>query len=148
MTEATEGLTFRIATEADVPFLLELRRKTMSEHLRHSGVEPSEREHTDRVRARFECAEIIMLSGRPVGLLKVARDGKKWSLIQIQLVAEQQCKGLGSSILQELVEDAVHSGASVKLSVLRANPARRLYERLGFRVVNESAHAYEMQLGA
>ena len=39
-----DDLTFRAATEADMPFLLELRRKTMSEHLRLSGIEPSESE--------------------------------------------------------------------------------------------------------
>lgn len=148
MTEAMEGLAFRSATEADLPFLLELRRKTMSEHLRLSGVEPSQSERFERVLARFECAEIIMLCGNPVGLLKVARDDKSWSLIQIQLVPEQQYKGLGTRILKALLDDAVQSRASVKLSVLKANPARRLYERLGFCVVNASAHAYEMRFGA
>ena len=148
MTEATEELAFRSATEADFPFLLDLRRKTMSEHLRLSGVEPSEREHAERVLARFECAEIIMLRGNPIGLLKVARDDKSWNLIQIQLAPEQQHKGFGTSILRALLDDAVQSRASVKLSVLKANPARRLYERLGFRVLNESAHACEMWFGA
>lgn len=149
LLHATEAPTFRAATEADFPFLLELRRRTMSEHLRQSGLEPSERECAERVLANFECAEIIALAGRPIGLLKkVAREGKKWRLIQIQLVPEQQSKGLGTSILKALVDGAKQSGASITLSVLRANPARRLYERSGFRVVSESAHAYEMQFGA
>jgi len=76
-----EKLSFRGATEADLPFLLELRERTMSEHLRRSGVEPSESERSERVLARFECAQVIELSGAPVGLVKIARDGKEWSLI-------------------------------------------------------------------
>ena len=91
-------LTFRAATEADVQFLLELRRQTMTEHLQRSGVEASESERIERVLANFDCAEIIL-------------------------------------------------GAPVRLSVLRANPARRLYERLGFRIVGENGHGYDMQYG-
>ena len=34
--------------------------------------------------------------------------------------------------------------AEIRLSVLKANPARRVYERLGFTVVAEKAHAFEM----
>jgi len=33
----------------------------------------------------------------------------------------------------------------VSLNVLFANPARRLYERLGFRVVGEGDHMYVMR---
>ena len=142
-----QELAFRAATEADLPFLLDLRRRTMSEHLRSSGIEPTERERNERVLARFECAQIILLSGAPVGLLKVAKEGKEWDLIQIQIVPERQGTGLGSGILQKLLDEAVHSQAAVILSVLRTNPARRLYERLGFRIVGENDRAYDMRFG-
>lgn len=129
MTDTTQALTFGAATEADIPFLLELRRQTMSEHLRLSGIEPSESEQRERVLASFDCAEIILLSGAPVGLLKVVRSPDNWDLVQIQILPEKQGKGFGSTIL----------------SVLKANPARHLYERLGFRIVGENAQAYDMQ---
>lgn len=140
-------LTFRAATEADIPFLLELRRQTMSEYLQRSGVEPSQSERLERVLANFDCAEIILLSGAPVGLLKVVRSPDSWDLIQIQILPEKQGGGLGSSILGTLLADADEAHASVSLSVLRANPARRLYERLGFRIVAENDHAYDMLYG-
>ena len=143
-----DELTFRAATEADMSFLLELRRKTMSEHLRLSGIEPSENERVERVLARFECAEIILLSGQPVGLLKVARDGQKWDLIQIQILPEKQGTGLGGGIWQKLLDEAVQAKATVILSVLKSNRARRLYERLGFRIVGENERAYDMEFGA
>jgi ribosomal protein S18 acetylase RimI-like enzyme len=141
------GLTVRVATDADVPFLLELRRQTMTEHLQRSGVEPSQSERIERVLANFDCAEIVMLSGTPVGLLKVVRNDDNWDLVQIQIVPEEQGAGLGRIILEKLLADADAAGASVGLSVLRANPARRLYERLGFRIVGENEHAYDMQYG-
>ena len=140
-------LTFRVATEADVSFLLELRRQTMTEHLQRSGIEPSESERIERVLANFDSAEIILLSGTPVGLLKVVRGEDSWDLVQIQILPEKQGGGLGSIILEKLLADADEAGASVSLSVLRANPARRLYERLGFRIVGENDKAYDMQYG-
>jgi len=145
MTDTTQALTFRAATEADVSFLLELRRQTMSEHLRLSGIEPSERERRERVLANFDCAEIILLSGTPVGLLKVVRRADKWDLVQIQIAPAKQGMGLGSSILKKLLADAVQAHVSVSLSVLKANPARQLYERLGFRIVGENEQAYDME---
>lgn len=138
-------LTFRAASEADVPFLLELRRQTMTEHLQRSGVEASDSERIERVLANFDCAEIILLSGTPVGLLKVVRSQDNWDLVQIQILPQKQGGGLGGIILKKLLADADEARTAVTLSVLRANPARRLYERLGFRIVGENEHAYDMQ---
>jgi ribosomal protein S18 acetylase RimI-like enzyme len=100
------------------------------------------------VLARFECARIILLSNEPIGLLKVARDGREWRLIQIQIVPEKQGLGLGGWIIQNLIAEVMEAGASLKFSVLKANPARHLYERLGFWVMNTNDYAYERQLGA
>jgi ribosomal protein S18 acetylase RimI-like enzyme len=147
MTDSAEALTFRQATEVDIPFLLELRRRTMSEHLRASGVEPSESERRERVLASFDCAEIILLAGAPVGLLKVVKSPDDWHLSQIQILPEKQGRGLGSSIIKKLLADAVQARATVSLSVLGANPARQLYERLGFRVVRQNERAYDMKFG-
>jgi ribosomal protein S18 acetylase RimI-like enzyme len=145
MPGTSEALTFRPATEADIPFLLELRRQTMSEHLRASGIEPSESERRARVLVSFDCAEIILLAGAPVGLLKVVRNPGDWDLVQIQIVPEKQGRGFGSRILEQLLLDAAQARVSVSLSVLRTNPARKLYERLGFRIVGQNDHAYDME---
>jgi ribosomal protein S18 acetylase RimI-like enzyme len=148
MTAPSAPFSFRPALEEDVPFLLDLRLTTMSGHQTASGVHLSRSEQLQRLMERFECARIVLLAGEPVGLFKVARDGKEWNLLQIQLIPEKQGCGLGGSIIGQLIAEAAHAGASLHLRVLRTNPARRLYERLGFRVVNESTHAYEMQLDA
>jgi len=143
---STQDLSRRSATPADVPFLVELRRETMGCHQIASGVVPSEEDLLRRVMARFECAEIILLADQPVGLLKVARDGLDWELIQIQLKPPLQGRGLGTLLIRGVIADARRAGASLRLNVLRANPARRLYERLGFSVVSEKSRAVVMQL--
>ena len=40
---------------------------------------------------------------------------------------------------------AAAAGIAVELSVLKANPAQRLYARLGFRPVGEAARAYTLR---
>jgi ribosomal protein S18 acetylase RimI-like enzyme len=145
MTPEPVAVSLRPAREDDVPFLLALREQTMEGHFRASGAEPSRDAHLERVRVRFECAQIIEHEGRPAGLFKVARDGLDWQLIQIQLAPELQGQGVGERLIRELIGEARRAGASVSLHVLHANPARRLYERLGFRIVGEGEHEYLMQ---
>jgi GNAT superfamily N-acetyltransferase len=145
-TRVDESLERRAATEADVGFLIELRDLTMSAHQVAAGLVPSDDERRTRVLVRYECAEILVRAGKAVGLLKVARDGLDWELIQIQLVPEFQGRGLGTQILRGLVAEARRAGASVRLSVLQRSPARRLYERMGFTVVEETEHATTMLL--
>jgi D-serine deaminase-like pyridoxal phosphate-dependent protein/ribosomal protein S18 acetylase RimI-like enzyme len=146
MQRETE-LQLRPATEADLPFLLELRRQTLSGYLRASGVPQSEAELEQRVRLRFECAQIVLFGTEPIGLFKVARDGGEWALLQIQIAPSHQGRGIGARLIRELLLDAQQAGAAVRLSVLRANPARRLYQRLGFRVVGEVPHSFYLLRG-
>ncbi|HEY4583867.1 MAG TPA: GNAT family N-acetyltransferase [Lysobacter sp.] len=143
-----DALTSRPATEADVPFLLALRRQTMHAHLAASGADTSEAHHLERLRRDFGHARVLELDGRPVGLLKVRRASGEWEIVQIQLGPELQGKGLGRALLQQVIDEATAAGAGLRLSVLKANPARRLYERLGFVVVGEKAQEYVMRRAA
>ena len=137
-------LTKRKATSADVPFLLQLRRSTMSKHLEASEMRVTDAEHMKRIELEFESAQVLELNGQRVGLLKAVRRGNDWQLLQIQLVPVLQGMGVGATLIRELLAEARSLGATVQLSVLKANPARRLYERLGFVVVGESEHSYRM----
>jgi GNAT superfamily N-acetyltransferase len=136
----------RPAVDEDIPFLLELRRQTMTEHQLASGADASERERHDRVLYRFECAQIIEQGNVPIGTLKLSRDGLDWHLVQIQLTPALQSQGIGARLIEGVIAEARAAGASLRLNVLRTNPARRLYERLGFRVAGEGAHDFEMRL--
>lgn len=129
----------------DLPFLVKLRHETMSPHLVASGVEQSEAEHLRRVLINFESAEILLQDQERVGLFKVVRNGLNWELVQVQLCPSHQGRGLGSKLVGQLVSEAQAANATLRLSVLKANPARRVYERLGFEVVSEQEHSFEMQ---
>lgn len=135
-------LEFRQAKESDIPFLLALREETMAQHLMNSGVNLDADAQMARVMYRFDCAKVVVLGGVDVGLLKVSRDVSPWELIQIQVSPTLQGRGLGGRLVQQIISDAQEDGADVELSVLKANPARALYERLGFRVFSENDSEY------
>ncbi|HTE42756.1 MAG TPA: GNAT family N-acetyltransferase [Steroidobacteraceae bacterium] len=122
-----------------------LRHQTMDGHLVATGASTDEEEHRARLMYRFDCAEILLQGEEPVGLLKVERGETEWKVIQIQLMPRLQGKGIGEQILRELIEQAGARSLPVTLSVLKANPAKRLYERLGFVVEGEDAHEYFMR---
>ena len=48
-------------------------------------------------------------------------------------------QGIGEKLMRALIGEAARRGLSLNLSVRSDNPARRLYERLGFRDIPGSA---------
>jgi ribosomal protein S18 acetylase RimI-like enzyme len=136
----------RPATIADIPFLLALRQETMDGHLAASGVAVDDDSRRARVMHRFECAQILLGDGIPVGLLKLQRRPGEWEIVQLQLARQVRGRGLGRSLLEEILAEAARTGAAIRLSVLKANPARRLYQNLGFKVVGEDAYEFHMRI--
>lgn len=116
----------------------------MDAHLIASGADVSEACHRERLMYHFDCAKILTDHDQPVGLLKVKRTAQEWEIIQIQLSPQLQGKGIGRAVLQGVIADATAAGVSLRLSVLKANPAKQLYERLGFVTVGETAHEHIM----
>lgn len=136
----------RAATEADIPALLALREATMRTHMLNSGADVS----PDSMRARllygYRHAQVLLHGDRIVGLLKLDRSGADHVVMQIQLAPELQGQGPGKALLQEYIAEARAADRDVTLHVLKANPARGLYERLGFVVEGEDDHEFHMRL--
>lgn len=145
LTSMNRMISLRPATTRDVDFLMELRKSTMTQHMANSGVEVTDEDHLQRVLYQYEFAEVIEMDGRRIGLLKLEKEEKFWKLVQIQLLPGLQGQGIGGALLSEIVDAAIKNDIEVSLSVLKANPARHLYKRLGFLIARESEHAYEMQ---
>ena len=62
-----------------------------------------------------------------------------------KILPEYQNRGVGSAVIRDVLAQAQAEGLSVGLQVLKVNPARRLYERLGFSLVGETATHYLMR---
>ena len=96
------------------------------------------------MRQDFDSIRIVVAGAGDVGMVKAVREPREWQIVQIQLLPEYQGRGIGRQVIEDLQREARSSGVPLKLSVLKVNPAKRLYERLGFVVVQEKATSFEM----
>ena len=136
--------SLRPAVEADLPFLVELRLATMAPHFARQGLDVSADEHRQRAESGLENATVIEVDGHPVGVIKLLQDTRTWTIEQFQVVPAHQGRGLGTTVLRAVIAEARHANALLHLSVLKKNPAARLYARLGFRTLAESPQSYKM----
>ena len=141
---AAPAPSFRPAVEADLPFLIALRLETLARNFERQGIAVSADEHRQRVEFRLDAASIIEIDGRAAGLIKVLQDGATWTIEQFQIEPAQQRGGIGTMVLRALIAESRAAGALLRLSVLKQNPAARLYARLGFRTLAETANSYKM----
>lgn len=80
---------------------------------------------------------VIQADGVDVGWLQTVVSKSEHMLGQIFVDAPFQRKGIGTEVLRRIIEEASRRGLPVRLAVVKFNPSRRLYERLGFRVTHE-----------
>lgn len=89
---------------------------------------------------------LVVGNGAPVGRLIVWRAPAEWRLVDIALLPAWRGQGLGTLLLQTIQAGARQAGAPcLRLMVDMQNPARRLYERLGFVTEEESIPAVSMR---
>ena len=104
---------------------------------------------------RGDTAVIALQDGFPVGaawfrLFSPAEPGygfvdESTPELAIAVVPSKRGHGIGDELLQELIAKAKAAGHDrLSLSVEPGNPARKLYERHGFAVVNEGDEAWTM----
>ena len=137
----------RQATEADYAFLYSLHTATMKEYVAQTwGWDETIQQAMFRDKFDPGRSHIVEVNGRSVGVLSVERRPLTLFLANLQILPEAQGRGLGTAIIGTLLAQASASGTSVTLQVLKVNPARHLYERLGFVIVGETTTHYLMSI--
>ena len=81
--------------------------------------------------------DVILLDAVPVGRIYVFRTYGEIRLIDVALLPDARGRGIGTQLVERLLAEAGGHNAAVTLNVEPFNPARRLYERFGFRVLEE-----------
>ena len=151
---APANVTLRPVTQADDQFLLEVYGSTRADEL--GQVEWAEGQREIFVRwqfdlqrreydARFPDAryEVVLIDGQCAGRIWVGEDEEQIRLLDIGLLPEFQKRGVGTLLLQTLIEEAGSAGKPLRHMVfVLNNDAHRFYERLGF-VVIEDLGAYK-----
>lgn len=85
---------------------------------------------------------IILCDDMPAGRLYLYEESADFRIIDITLLPEFRNHGLGEYILRGILDKAAAAGKSVSIHVERMNPARHLYDRLGFKIIDESNQVY------
>ena len=80
---------------------------------------------------------IIQADGTDVGWLQSVVSKSEHMLGQIFVDAPFQRRGIGTEVLRRIIAEASRLELPIRLAVVKFNPSRRLYERLGFKVTHE-----------
>jgi GNAT superfamily N-acetyltransferase len=143
---AVEELGLRRALSDDAGLLYRIYASTRDEELAAVPWDAATKEAFLRMqfaaqdsyyRSTFRNAsyDLVVRGGEVLGRLYVDRGEQAWLVIDLALLPEQRGKGLGTLLLRRVQAEAAAAGKPVRLHVERFNPARRLYDRLGFRQI-------------
>ncbi len=140
-------VTLRPATLEDTAFAQEVHRAAY-----HDVVERQFGDWDDEMQTGFfQTAwdhpgfQIILYQNQPCGYFRQESLSDGIKIHEIALLPAFQGKGVGSTILKRVQEQAQHSRLPVQLQVLKANHAAKLYERLGFKYIDETPTHHIMQ---
>ena len=146
------NLRHRPATREDEPFLQRLFASArasifaalpLPEEQKLAFIAMQYRARQQHYRAQFPEPDETVLEkdGEPVGALILHRGSEVWRILDISVLEEVRNRGIGTHALNQVLLEAPRS---VALSVEAHNPAKRLYERLGFRDVDSDGIFVEM----
>jgi ribosomal protein S18 acetylase RimI-like enzyme len=145
-----QDFELRAATADDSDFLYDLHRRALGD-----VIEATWGPWDDAVQQQFhrnwfnpEQIELVLVNGRPAGMIQThSTPADTFYISRIELLPDFQNQGVGTALLQHLVQRARESGATAaELHVLEQNRARKLYERLGFHVIAENCPKLHMRL--
>ncbi len=142
-TATKRVITLRPAQHDDEPFLYSVYASTRADELAPLPWNDEQKTAFLRVQfgeqhAQYHAAyahadfSIVQLGDEPTGRLYVNRGDEEILLVDIALLPAFRGLGIGTRLVAELLTEAALADKTVQLHVEPENPARRLYERLGF----------------
>ena len=159
-TPAFAGCTLRPARSEDEPLLFALYRDAMRDYVAETWGwdEHWQRAHFFQayvpghhaviVRDTLQDSGHAQNEERLVGRICLTRHWRRIFLRDIELVASERNRGLGTAIVRTVLELARTEHRAVELLVLKCNPAQRLYARLGFHVTGDDGARLTMRYDA
>ncbi len=147
----------RPVTPDDEPWQLAIYASTRAEELALTGWSAAAceafvtqqhraQQHHYRLHFPHSVCQLIVVSDAVAGRLWVDARKDRLHILDISLLPAFRNQGLGGRCLRALVEEAASSGRHLGIEVEVHNPARRLYERLGFVAVGEPQGLYQSML--
>ena len=136
-------VTLRAATQADEHVLRDIYASTRADELAQLDWTLEQKawfvgmqfdaQHRHYVEHYPDAAFLVIeRDGVPVGRLYLHEQPTEVRIMDIALLPEARGLGIGTTLLRQVIADAAARGQAVSIHVEDRNPARQLYERLGF----------------
>ena len=138
--------SLRQATHDDYDFLYQLHVAAMREYVEATwGWQEEWQEEYFARKFDPENRQIIQIEDQDAGVIALEQRVEELYIALIEILPTFQRRGVGTSIVRQIINTAHSDGLPVILHVLKTNtPARRLYERLGFAIVQDEGIRYKM----
>ena len=154
-----EAIQYRASTSADEPFLMGVYATTRDAEMQLVPWTPeqkaafvaqqfmAQKNHYEEFYPSCEFL-IIELESEPIGRLYIDRAEAEIEIIDIALLPRFQKRGIGRMLLEEILAEGRATGKLVRIYVEHFNPARRLYDQLGFRHVDTNGVYHQLEWSA
>lgn len=153
---AERGVALRRERQEDRDFLVFLFISTRWEELMATGWTDEEKigflsqqfQFQDAHYSRYyaETARgIVEENGQPIGRLYLYRSPSDHRIVDVSLIPAARNRGIGEALLRLVHDEAKEVPVKVSIHVEHFNPARRLYERLGFGEVSRDGVYAKME---
>jgi GNAT superfamily N-acetyltransferase len=135
------------AGAADAAYLYDLVERTMCSYVEATwgGWREAETRDTLSKAAAEGRYSLIHVGDQVVGAVCVERHATHIQLEQLYVEPQHQRRGIGTTIVRDILAEAGCSKLPVRLRVLAVNPARELYARLGFVVTKRTPERLFME---
>lgn len=152
-----QSVIYRPVREEDDAFLAALYASTRTEEMQHlpwsaeqkaAFLEMQFRAQTAHYADQYDSSGFFIIehAGQRIGRLYRELQDDDIHIIDISIVPESRGAGLGTTLLQEILDEAAGQGLTVSIYVEHFNPAKRLYHRLGFQEVDENGVYHLMRV--
>lgn len=143
----TDSILFRPQNDADRPFLAMLYASTREAEMavvawddeqKQKFVEWQFEAQSSHYRENYAEADFLIIEqgGTAIGRLYIDRGPIEIEIIDIALLPQYRGAGLGAGLLRDILREGEESGKPVTIYVEHFNPARHLYDRLGFQHID------------
>lgn len=139
-------LRFRRAGKSDMDWLYQTFKLTMQDYIATTwGWDELIQHHSFHDNLPASSFTIASLEDFDIGAYSLLEKKDHLWLEMVLVLPEKQNVGVGSLLLKHVQQRASEREQSVRLSVLKVNPALRFYERLGFTVTTEDQWSYKLE---
>lgn len=136
-------ITLRSAEQADFDFCFQAKQEVMGPHITAKwGWDEAFQRQFHHQRWLERPWFIILAEAQPVGTVSIQWNDTHLRFSEFYLLAAFQRQGIGTQVLQSVLQEADAKGLPAKLEYLKWNPVGSLYKRHGFEVVEENEIHY------